>query len=152
MIDQKEDLTPPATITAAFFGYLLSTVAAIVGVFVVLNSKQALLSALRTEQPQQGRAMTEVQLEHTVSVAILVAVIVLVVIALIYLLLAFRLRAGRNWARVLLTISSVFQVASLIAVHGSAVNYVSTGVAVVAAVLCYLPASNAYIRSVKRAR
>jgi uncharacterized membrane protein len=151
MIDNTRDLTPPATITAAFFGYLLSTVAAVVGVFVVLSSKQTLLSDLRTAQTQQGHPLTETQLEHAANVAVSIGVVVLVVIALIYLLLAFRLRAGRNWARVLLTISSVFQLASLIAVHGSAVNYVSTGVAVIAAVLCYLPASNAYIRSVKRA-
>lgn len=139
------------TITAAFFGYLVSTVSALAGVIVVLNSKQALLSTLRTAQTRQGQhQQTEAQLEHAASLAQVSAAVVLVVIAVIYLLLAFRLRAGRNWARVVLSIIALCQVASLVAVHGSAVNYVSTGIAVIAMVLSYLPASNAYVRQVKR--
>jgi hypothetical protein len=54
MVDQTQDLAPPATITATFFGYLLSTVTAVVDVFEFVNSKQALLSALHAMQTPAG--------------------------------------------------------------------------------------------------
>jgi hypothetical protein len=152
MITRTDNPTPPATITAAFFGYLVSTVSALAGAGVVFASKQTFLATLRTAAARQGSHQTEAQLEHAASLAQLAGGVVLVVIAAIYLLLAFRLRAGRNWARVVLTIIVVLQVVSLVTVHGTAVNYVSTGIAIIAMVLSYLPASNEYVRLVKRVR
>jgi hypothetical protein len=138
--------SPPGTIIAAFFGFLVSTVAALTTGAVLLGSRQEFADALRAANQQSGQAMTEEQLQRATIVGQAFAIGVVVVIALIYLWLSFKLKAGRNWARVVLTVITLLQVASLFVTQGNTtIGYVSCAAAVVALVLSYLPASNAYI-------
>jgi hypothetical protein len=59
-------------------------------------------------------------------------------------------RAGRGWARIVLTILVVLNVLSLFNNEGTmGVEYVGTALSVIATVLSYLPASNAYIKASK---
>ncbi len=140
--------TPPTTIVAAFFGFLVSSVTALATGALVLTSRQEAVDALRSDR---GAALTEEQVQAAVTVTMAVAVGITVLVALIYLWLSFKLKAGRNWARVVLTVFTLLQVASLVTGQGSALGWVSGVIAVVALVLSYLPASNAYIAAVKRA-
>lgn len=153
MMTETGTLSRPTTITAAFFGYLLSTVVAVISGVLLLTSRQELLDTMRNANAQQPNRLSEDQLQHAVSVGQTTAVIVIVLFALVYLLLAFRLRAGRNWARIVLTVFVAFQVISLVALAGTTiVSYIGTGLAVIATILAYLPDSNEYIRQVKRAQ
>jgi hypothetical protein len=130
---------------AAFFGYLVSTISALVGAGLLLGYRDELAAALRTANTR----LTEDQIQHSATVAQAFGIAVLVVLALLYLLLSFKLKAGRNWARIVLTIVTLLQVASLVATSGTPVNYVSTAISVLALVLSYLPPSNAYVTQVK---
>ncbi len=145
--------TPPGTLVAAFFGYLVSTISALVGAGLLLGYRDELAQALRTASAGSSSAhLTEDQIQRSAAFGQAVGIGVLVVLAVLYLFLSFRLKAGRNWARIVLTIVTLLQVASLVATSGTAVNYVSTAVSVLALVLSYLPASNTYIARVKHAR
>jgi hypothetical protein len=147
MVTSINKLTPPATVVAAFFGFLVSTVSALVSAGLLLGARQELATATRASNPQ----MAEEQLQQTVAVTQGIAVGIAVLIALFYLWLAFKLKAGRNWARVVLTVVTLLQVASLFVAQGdSAVGYASCAIAVLALVLSYLPASNEYIAAVKQ--
>jgi hypothetical protein len=149
MVTSTSKLTPPGTIVAAFFGFLVSTVSALVAAGLLLGAREELTTATRASNPQ----MTEEQLQQTVTVALGMAIGVAVLIALFYLWLAFKLKAGRNWARVVLTLVTLLQVASLFVTQGaSATGYASCAIAVLALVLSYLPASNEYIAAVKQTR
>jgi len=130
---------------AAFFGYLVSTISALVGAGLLLGYRDELAEALRTASPR----LTEDQIQHSATLGQAFGIAVLVVLALLYLFLSFKLKAGRNWARIVLTIVTLLQVASLAATSGTAVNYVSTAISVLALVLSYLPPSNAYVTQVK---
>lgn len=154
MITETGTPARPTTITASFFGYLLSTLASVIAGVVLLGSKQQLVDALRKANDNNtGDKLTDDQIQKAASLGLTTAVIVIAVFALVYLLLAFRLRAGRNWARIVLTVFVVFQVISLVTLQGtSVVSYISTGISVIATVLAYLPDSNAYIREAKRAQ
>jgi hypothetical protein len=99
-----------------------------------------------------GAHLTEDQIQRSATVAQAIGIGVLVVLALLYLLLSFKLKAGRNWARIVLTVVTLLQVASLLATSGTPVNYVSTAISVLALVLSYLPPSNAYVAQVKHGR
>ncbi|MGW4487766.1 hypothetical protein ACWEOE_28460 [Amycolatopsis sp. NPDC004368] len=133
----------PATVLGAFWLYLVSTVVAIAGAGVLLANKQTIVDAVRGGG--QGQ-LTEAQIEQTANVGLWVAVAVAVVIALVYLWLAVKLKAGRNWARIVLTILTLLQIVSLVAGRGgSLLGYLSAGAAVVALVLAFLPPSNAYL-------
>jgi|SRR3569833_637038 len=143
---------PPGTLVAAFFGYLVSTVSALVGAGLLLGYRDELADAVRTGMSNGGARLTEEQIQRSATVAQAVGIGVLVVLALLYLLLSFKLKAGRNWARIVLTIVTLLQVASLLATSGTPVNYVSTAISVLALVLSYLPPSNAYVAQVKHHR
>lgn len=149
MVTSSKKLTPPVTVVAAFFGFLVSTVSALVSAGLLLAARQELATALRASNTQ----MTEEQLERAVTVAQAFAVGVAVLIALFYLWLAFKLKAGRNWARVVLTVVTLLQVAALFTTQGNSLwSYASCAIAVVALVLSYLPASNEYIAAVKQTK
>lgn len=141
--------TPPSTVVAAFVGFLVSCVFAVTSVGVLVGTRDDLVDALRSS----GTSMTEEQLQSAATVTQVTFATIAVVIALVQLWLAFKLRSGRNWARVLLTVFTVFQVGSLFVGEGSATlpAYGGAAVAALAVIASYLPASNAYFDTVKRA-
>lgn len=143
MVTSTSRRTPPGTIVAAFFGFLVSTVVAFVGAGVIASMRDEITAALRTAEP----GLTEEQLRQTATVGQAVSIGIAVLIGLFYLWLAFKLKAGRNWARVVLTIVTLLQVASLFVAQGDSVaGYAGCAVSVVALVLSYLPSSDAYIK------
>nr|BFF02441.1 hypothetical protein GCM10020241_41160 [Streptoalloteichus tenebrarius] len=89
------------------------------------------------------------QVAVAVMLAIAFSAVLAVVVAALCLLFAFKVRAGRNWARITLTVLTVFGV-SFTAVDPSWPSLVSTLVAVVATVLMFLPNANAYFRGQRR--
>ncbi len=152
MATTTHDLTPPTTIITSFFGFLASTVTSLVALVLLAGSRQQFVDALRQSNQDTGGSMTEEQINGAATVGLAVAISITLAVALVHLWLAFKLKAGRNWARVVLTLITLFQLASLFATQGNtAVGYASCAIAVVAVVLSYLPASNAYVADVKRA-
>jgi hypothetical protein len=151
MTSTASDLRPPVTIIAAFFGFLVSTVGAAATAVIVLVSRQEIVDALRVSN-RRSSSMTEDQLQQAATLAQGIAVGVAVLIGLVYLWLSFKLKAGRNWARVVLTIFTLVQAGAVVATEGNDVaGYATLGVAVFALVLSYLPRSNVYIEAVRRA-
>ncbi|MDU0294184.1 hypothetical protein [Saccharothrix longispora] len=139
--------TPPPTIVAAFAGFLVSSATALATGLLLLGARQEALDAVRSGSPSTSQE----EAEFATTVALGVAVGIALLVALVYLWLSFKLKAGRNRARVVLTLFTLVQAASLIAGQGNVVGYVSVAAAAVAVVLAYLPASNAYVASVERA-
>ncbi|WP_236792590.1 hypothetical protein [Amycolatopsis sp. GM8] len=140
----------PQTITVAFYCYLLSTVVGIVSALLSLGNKDQIADALRRSNTSN---LTESQIQDAASVALVVAVVIAALIALIYLWLAFKLRAGRNWARIVLTVITALQVISLATGRtNDVVGYIALVIAVIGLVFAWLGASNEYIQAVKRSR
>ncbi|ANZ40265.1 hypothetical protein BBK82_33775 [Lentzea guizhouensis] len=141
--------TPPRTVIAAFMGFLVSSVFAVASIGVLVGTHDDLVETLRATQP----SWTEEQLQAAATTSQVVVAGIALVIALVQLWLAFKLRSGRNWARVLLAVFTVFQVGSLFIGEGEATlpAYGGAVVAALAVVASYLPASNAYFDSVRRA-
>ncbi|SDO32172.1 hypothetical protein SAMN05421507_102154 [Lentzea jiangxiensis] len=134
--------TPPSTVIAAFMGFLVSCVFAVTSAGVLVGTHDDLVEALRSS----GTSMTEEQLQSAATFTQVLVASIAVVIALVQLWLAFKLRSGRNWARILLTVFTVFQIGSLFIGQGAATlpAYGGALVAALAVVASYLPASNAY--------
>jgi phosphatidylserine synthase len=134
--------SPPGTIILSFFGFLVATVTTIAGAAFLATSGSALEDELRRREPSFDDSQIDAAVRFTQGAGIAVAAVVV----LGYLWLAFKLKAGRNWARVVLTVLTLLRVGFLFAGGTTDVlDYVSCGVAVIAMVLSYLPASNAYI-------
>ncbi|HUQ56953.1 hypothetical protein [Lentzea sp.] len=141
---------PPSTVNAAFAGFLVSCVFAVTSIGVLVGTHDDLVNALRAS----GTQMTEEQLQSAATFTQVTFASIALVIALVQLWLAFKLRSGRNWARILLTVFTVVQVASLFIGEGTATlpAYGGALVAALAVVASWLPASNAYFETVKQAR
>lgn len=143
-------VSPPVTVNAAFAGFLLSCVLEVSSIAVVAGMRDDFADALRSS----GTAMTEEQLQSAATVAQVSFGLVALVIAVVQLWLAFKLRSGRHWARVVLTVFVVFQAGSLFIGEGTAAlpAYGAALLAALAVVASWLPASNAYFTATGRER
>jgi hypothetical protein len=147
MATKTNHLTPPTTIIAAFFGFLASTAVSLVAIVMLAGSRQQLVDTLR----ENNQSLTDEQVQGSATLGLAFAIGVTALVSLVHLWLAFKLKAGRNWARVVLTVITLLQLAAVIGTQGNTVvSYVSCAIAVLAVVLTYFPASNAYIADVKR--
>jgi hypothetical protein len=147
MTTSQDRITPPSTVVGSFSGFLLSSISGVATTGVLLGTRQEIADALRAS----GTALTDEQLQTAATTTQVVVAGFALLIALVELWLAFKLRAGRNWARIALTVLTLLQVVSLASGHANFAAYAGAAVAVAAVVLSYLPASNAYFAAVKRA-
>jgi hypothetical protein len=155
-------VAPPGSVNGAFFIYLIAAVLAVIAIILTLTSnvwEQAIADS--------GADTSGVNVHSLVNTVKIVSVVFGVIFIALYLLFAFKMRAGRNWARIVLTvlsglsiISSVSTTTTAVTVNGHVYKSSSTqltgwiGVilAVIAIVLMYLPASNAYFKASKASR
>ncbi|GAA2677820.1 MULTISPECIES: hypothetical protein [Actinosynnema] len=123
-------LTPPKTIVFSFAMLLISTAMSLVTL--------------------AGAATSDALADKPAERAFLIAVGAL--FAALYLYLAFRVKAGRNWARVVITLMTVFEAVSVFTLPDSGLNqYGLLGISAAAVLGAYAPDSNAYVASVRRA-
>jgi len=145
-------VTPPTEVLGAFWGYVVAAVVTLVAGLLSLGQKQEVIDSVRAAN-KQGGSLTEDQINQVANLLITVVVVVAVIFAALYLLFAFKLRAGRNWARIVLTIIAALALLSLLFGRaGSVTGYIGELAAVIAAVLSYLPASNSYFTAAKASR
>lgn len=145
--------TPPTTVNAAFWCYIVGAVAVVVGALLFLGQKQTILDTLRNNN---NAGLTESQLEAAANTGVTVGLVFAIIVAALYAFFAFKMRAGRNWARIVLLIVAILALLSLLTNLSNGTLPVLTLIgdlaAVVGAVLSFLPASNEYVAAVKRSR
>jgi hypothetical protein len=142
--------TPPREIMAAFWCYVVAAVVILVGGVLSLGAKQTLVDSLQANNTN----LTPTQIDQLASGTLTVLLVVAVIVAALFLLFAFKLRAGRNWARIVLAIIAVLELISLLNGRGSAsvLSYIGILAAVIGAVLSWMPNASAYVSAVKRSR
>jgi putative Mn2+ efflux pump MntP len=148
---QASPQAAPTEIIVSFWCYLVAAVVGLVGGLLLLGSRQAIEDSLRTANTQAGR-YTDAQIHQLATIAIAVTVGIAIVFAALYVLFAFKLKEGKNWARIVLTVLAALALISLLLGRSSLLSFVGEVAAVVGAVLSYLPKSNAYIAASKAPR
>lgn len=80
------------------------------------------------------------------GIIIMVAGAFALVIGILELIVVVKMRAGRNWARVLLTVFTILQILGAFSQGGSNSwsSWASFALVIIATILMYVPASNAY--------
>lgn len=153
----------PGSVKGAFLIYVVAALLAIVGAVLLVTSKTWDAAIAASAGKANASGITAESLANAVKIA---TIVVTVIIVGLYLLFAFKMRAGRNWARVVLTVLSALSIAntarssSSITVNnqvysaaGSQVfSWLGAILAILAIVLMFLPASNAYFTASKAAR
>jgi hypothetical protein len=154
----------PSSVRNAFLIYLATAALSLIGIVLTISSGAwtAALAAAGDGVDSNGVSGTTL-----VNTAKTVAIVAGVIFLVLFLFFAFKMRAGRNWARIVLTILSAFSIISLfsaasasITVNGQTFSsdgtritgYISGVLAIIAIVLMYLGTSNAYFAAAKAAR
>ncbi|AZI57986.1 hypothetical protein EH165_07370 [Nakamurella antarctica] len=153
---------------AAFFIYLLTAILSLVSAILLVNSTiwaRALAEGVLEAQSEADLAGTGLTVGAVINAARLVGVIAGVIFLALYLFFAFKMRAGRNWARIVLTVLSALSIVSQasgfgsVEVNGTAysdsaeqiVGWLSAGCAVAAIVLMFTTVSNQFFAASKLA-
>lgn len=150
----------PSTVRGAFIIYLIAALLALVGIVLSLTSN-VWNEALAAADNNSG-----VDTQTLVNTVKITTVVVGLILLGLYLLFAFKMRAGRNWARIVLTVLSALSIlspttaSSSVTVNGSVykssstqlTGWIGAALGIVAIVLMFLPASNAYFAASKAAR
>jgi hypothetical protein len=141
----------PNEVNGAFWCYIAAAVIIVVGGLLVIGSKQDILNSLRSNNTTNA---SDTELNTAAGVVVTFAVVVAIIVAGLFTLFAFKLRAGRNWARIVLAIIAALELINLLRSGGDAsiLSFVGILAAVVGAVLSFMPKANAYVAAVKASR
>lgn len=155
----------PTSVTLAFLAWVVMTALSLLSLVFVLTSPiwdQAVAAGLRTADVNG----VQIDASTLVNTAKITSVVGFLIGAALYLLFAFKMRDGRNWARVVLTIIGVLGVLSAllpsyrsVTVNGTTfvvqnygIHWISLALLVAALILMFVPASNAYFTASKAYR
>lgn len=146
----QQVLPPPTEMVGAFWAYVVAALVGLIGGIMLFAAKQSVIDALRSGNT--NHTLTESQIQAAASVAVTVGLVVAIIFSALYVFFAFKLKAGRNWARIVLLIVAVLALLNLVTGRGTILNYIGELGAIVGAVLSFLPKSSAYVAAVKRNR
>lgn len=128
----------PSTVTASFYLWLITVLIGLIGGVILLVVAGSATAA--------GATDTSAGLPTS---ALIVAAVIAIVLSIVQLIIVFQMRAGKNWARIVLLILAILQVVSALTTGGGSANWstwVGLVAVVIATVLMFLPASNPYFR------
>lgn len=154
---------PPGSVNGAFFIYLIAAAISLVGIVLTFTSDIWDRALRENADMVSSTGMTT---EELINVTKTVSIVVGVLFVGLYLLFAFKMRAGRNWARIVLTVLSALSVVSLFSATASVkindqtytsgsnqvTGWIGAVISVLAIVLMFLPASNEYFARTKAER
>jgi hypothetical protein len=139
----------PGTIEGAFWAFIAAPVIGLIGGLLIFADRDKIAATMRDTNRQRNGTLTDAQIDQAVNVTMITAVVIAVIIAGLYLLFAFKLRAGRNWARIVLTVLAALQLLSVLTGQSTIGGYVAVLAAVVGVVLSFTGPSNAYLAAGK---
>lgn len=152
-------VTPPAapsTVTWSYRLYVIGAALAVIGIVVTLITLPTLLdqAVQGAQRGVQGTDTSNIDVEAVARGAATVAAVIGIVLAAAYAVLTFvfagKLRLGRNWARIVLLVFAVLQLGGVGSAFG--IGILQFLVFAAAAVLSFLPASNAWFRHFRAQR
>lgn len=124
---------PPLPVVRAFQLWVATVVISVIGIGLSIldwgSQKDAVVSDILTAARDAGTELTRAQAESFASTVFGVTIAVSALVTALLLFLAFRMKAGRNWARIILTV--VGGIVALFAIFGLA----SGGLAAVSSLL-----------------
>jgi hypothetical protein len=142
----------PTTITIAFWAFIASTLLGLASGVVTLLSGNPVGQVTQTVIVGDGTDTADTQVSQITTATSAGVLVFSVIMSLLYVLFAAKVRAGRNWARILLTVIAGLQLLAIMFEQSTTLGYVGTLCAVGGAASCFAKPSNAYVAAMKAAR
>lgn len=142
----------PKEVDLSFWLWVTSFVLGLVGLVFFVGEFDTIRDTAMEEARRQGGAIDEAQLDSITTTALVVGVIFSGLVSAVQLLLAFFMRKGRNWARIVLAVIGGLGVLSgffsLTAESGGqlALTVVSLIILIGAIVTMFLPGASPWFR------
>ncbi|HEY4022280.1 MAG TPA: hypothetical protein VGM75_26565 [Pseudonocardiaceae bacterium] len=147
--EQPERVRPPVPVQVAFWIWVASAVVSLVSAVLTPSEKSQIINALTTAKPQ---GIAPSQYAQYADTLITVSIVTLVLFAALYVFFAYKVRAGRSWARMTLTVLLVIGVAY----DAYTGTLLSSGfgllISAIAVILVFFPSASAYFAAHKRLR
>lgn len=137
----------PNNVVIAFFTWIVTAVISLVDLGLHFPDRQRLVGAAKQ---MNTAGLSDQQIQEVANIAVVITVVVSVVFAVLYVFFAWKMRSGRNWARIVLTLFTLFQV--VVAVGAGAGGWVALAISCLAVVAMFTPTSNAYFMAVAARR
>ncbi len=154
--------TRPTTVSYSFWCWIATTVAGLANLILTLTSPVWALAIEAAARESSTR--NPIDVTALVNVLKVIVVIVFLISMAIYLLFAFKMRAGRNWARIVLTVFGALSLLFVVtptsrsvtvgtqtfeASQGQWVGWLTAALVVAGIVLMYLAPSNKFFAEAK---
>lgn len=147
--EQPGPVRPPVPVQVAFWIWVASAVLSLVSAVLTPREKGEIINALTTAKPQ---GITPAQYEQYANTLIIVSIVTLVLFAALYVFFAYKVRAGKNWARMTLTVLMVIGVAYDAYTGTLLSSGIGLLISAVAVILVYFPSASAFFAAHKRLR
>lgn len=132
---------PPMAVRVSFWMWLASAVILVAGSLLVVGRHRDVVEVIRRHPPA---GVDPSRYDALASATITMTVVVGLVFGMLYVLLAIKVRARRDWARYTLTILTTLGALYDLYAGGTLYTLIGIVIALVAVALLYLPASSAY--------
>jgi len=137
-------------VNIAFWLYIVGAALSLIALIVSLATVGSLKDDVQKQLANQGQQISDATLNATVGVSVTLAVVFGILYIAAYVLFAFFMRRGANWARIVLLIVTVLSLFGILGGYGLGAARVVVGV--IATVLIFLKPANEYFAAVKASK
>ncbi|HTF47295.1 MAG TPA: hypothetical protein VK735_07595 [Pseudonocardia sp.] len=141
----------PVDVTKAFALWLASVAVSLVGQLIAYPAASGMVrDAVQQGAESSGTPIGPAELETITRIGLALGVAFIVLLAGVWVLIGFKMRAGRNWARILITVVTVLGVISMLTTANgfgslaAIISLVQNLLAIAVVVYMYRSESSAY--------
>lgn len=144
---QSASTAAPRFVVIAFWLYLVTALTRVIGIIVSATQLPAAKQAAKDQLQSSGATTNGVNVDSLVQGAFIAGIVVAVLFTAAFVVFDLLMRRGANWARIVLLVVTILGITGIAGGYG--LGAVGVLASIAAAVLTFLPVSNAWFRAVK---
>jgi len=137
----------PQRVNTAFWLYIAAAALSLIALIVSLSTVDTLRASVEERLQQQGTEVSGATIDAAVGAGVTASVVFGLLYLAAYVLFAFFVRRGANWARIVLLVVTALSLIEVFSGYGLGAVRVALGI--VATVLVFTGTANEYFRSRK---
>jgi hypothetical protein len=137
----------PTQVVTAFWLYIAAAALSLVSLVVALATSGAARDTVARELTNEGVEISDSAINAVLGVTIGVSIFFAVVWVVVFVLFAFFMKRGANWARIVLTVLTVLSLVNILS--GFGLGALQVVASVIATILIWLKPASEYFAAVK---